>query len=143
MADLLKTEAEEWVEVSDGEGHTAALRHLATVRDGEKVYHVLGAFAPQEDGEGEGGLLLIREDATADGAHEYVVANDEGEVERVIGGFVMQALSLLTGGEIEQDGDLLEEAFEDAQDEDEADCGCGRTHAPGEFCVCGQEELLQ
>ena len=135
MTDLLKTEEEEWVEISDGEGHTAALRHLATVRDGEKTYHVLGAYAAQEDGEeGEGGFLLIREDATADGAQQYVVASDENEVERVIGSFVLHAIALFSAAQDE----------EEDEDEPRDVCGaCGEVHAPGEFCVCGQSELLQ
>ena len=142
MTDLLKTEEEEWVEISDGEGHTAALRHLATVRDGEKTYHVLGAFTPKGDGEeGEGGFLLIREDATADGAQEYVVASDENEVERVIGSFVLQAMALFAASQDEDD----EEDGVDWQDEmpETEMCPCGEMHAPGEFCVCGQSELLQ
>lgn len=138
MTDLLKTEEEEWVEISDGEGHTAALRHLATVRDGEKTYHVLGAFTPKGDGEeGEGGFLLIREDATADGAQEYVVASDENEVERVIGSFVLQAMALFAASQDEDDEE------EDLDLPDEERCACGEVHAPGEFCVCGQSELLQ
>lgn len=140
MTDLLKTDEEEWVEISDGEGHTAALRHLATVRDGEKTYHVLGAYAPQEDGdEGESGFLLIREDATADGAQEYVVASDESEVERVIGSFVMHALALFAASQDEDDEE--EDDLEDLPDAQR--CACGEVHAPGEFCVCGQSELLQ
>ena len=137
MTDLLKTEEEEWVEISDGEGHTAALRHLATVRDGEKTYHVLGAYAPQGDeGEGEGGFLLIREDATADGAQEYVVASDENEVERVIGNFVLHALAIFAASQDEEEDE--EEDLSDAER-----CACGEVHAPGEFCVCGVNGLLQ
>ena len=140
MRDLLKTDEEEGVEVSDSEGHTAALRHLATVRDGEKTYHVLGAFSPQEDGEGESGFLLIREDATADGAQQYVVASDEGEVERVIGSFVLHAVALFAASQDEEDEDEFE--WEDEPLEAPL-CPCGEAHAPGEFCVCGQSELLQ
>ena len=138
MTEFMNTEEEEWVEISDGEGHTAALRHLATVRDGEKTYHVLGAYASQENGdEQEGGFLLIREDATADGAQQYVVASDGNEVERVIGSFVLHAIALFAAAQDEEE----DEAYGEPQEAER--CACGEAHAPGEFCVCGQSELLQ
>lgn len=131
MAELLKTEGEEWVEISDGEGHTAAMRHLAAVRVGEKLYHVLGALAPADGGQGEGGLLLVREDDTADGAKEYVVTSDEQEIASVVGSFAARVAELAA---LDEDGD---EAEEDAL------CACGERHAPGEFCFCDDPELLQ
>lgn len=130
MADLIETDEDEWIEVSDGQGHKAALRHLAMIRDGSRIYHVLGAISPQEDGEGEGGLLLIREDPTADGAQEYVITNDEAEIERVIGSFVLHAMTAVS-------------VFEDGENEEEPTCACGQHHAPGEFCVCGDPQMLQ
>ena len=127
MAELFTTEEEEWVEISDGEGHKASLRHLATVRDGEKLYHVLGAFSSSDDG--EAGLLLVREDDTADGAKEYVVASDEKEIASVVGSFVLRAIELAVSEEDEEPEDGV--------------CACGARHAPGEFCVCDDPELLQ
>lgn len=133
MAELLKTEGEEWVEISDGEGHTAAMRHLAAVRVGEKLYHVLGAVAPADGRQEEGGLLLVREDDTADGAKEYVVTSDEQEIASVVGSFVMKAVELAALDEDEPGG----------EDEEDGVCACGECHAPGEFCFCDDPELLQ
>ena len=127
---MFETDEEEWVEISDGEGQTAALRHLAMVRDGEKTYHILGAFSQREDGEGEGGLLLVREDRAADGVQEYVLTSDENEVQRVIGGFVMHAMAVAAAS--------MEEEGEEA-----GLCPCGTTHAPGEFCFCDDPDMLQ
>ena len=135
MTEMFETEEEEWVEISDDEGRKAALRHLAMVRDGQKVYHILGAFAPKEDGEGEGGLLLVREDETADGAQEYVLTSDESEIERVIGGFVLHALALVAESEA-TDGEESEENAPQL-------CACGEYHAPGEFCYCDDPDMLQ
>lgn len=129
MSELFTGDDEEWIEISDAEGHKAALRHLAMIRDGAKIYHILGAFSSGEDGEDESGFLLIREDATADGAQEYVVASDEDEIERVVGGFVLHALSMFVAAQEDADDDVCE--------------ACGERHAPGEFCVCGDPELLQ
>lgn len=126
---MFKNDEEVWVEVSDAEGHTAALRHLATVHDGGRIYHILAAYEPKEDG--NGGLLLVREDTTADGAEEYVLASDEKEIERVIGGFIARAMALLN-------------AFaESDEDEDEPCPACGERHAPGEFCYCDDPDMLQ
>lgn len=135
MTEMFDTEEEEWVEISDDEGRKAALRHLAMVRDGQKVYHILGAFTPKEDGEGEGGLLLVREDETADGAQEYVLTSDESEVERVIGSFVLHALALVAESEETDD----EEGEESASHL----CACGEYHAPGEFCYCDDPDMIQ
>ena len=134
MAELFKIDEEEWVEISDDEGRTAALRHLAMVRDGEKTYHILGAYAPEDDGEGDGGLLLVREESTADGAQEYVLTSDETEVERVIGGFVMHALAMYAASEDEE---------EDGSENEPKLCACGAYHKSGEFCVCDDPDMLQ
>ena len=135
MTEMFETEEEEWVEISDDDGRKAALRHLAMVRDGQKVYHILGAFTPKGDGEGEGGLLLVREDETADGAQEYVLTSDESEVERVIGSFVLHALALAVASE------------ETDEEEGEQDglqlCACGEYHGPGEFCYCDDPDMIQ
>ena len=126
MTEMFETEEEEWVEISDDDGRKAALRHLAMVRDGQKVYHILGAFTPKGDVEGEGGLLLVREDETADGAQEYVLTSDESEVERVIGSFVLHTLALVTASEADDD--------EESEENRQQLCACGEYHAPGEFC---------
>lgn len=119
---------EEWVEISDAQGRKAALRHIATIRCGEKNYHVLGAI--REGDECEGGLLLVREDETVDGMQEYVVTNDESEIERVVSGFVSHVLAAHLPEILEQ--------------EPEVDAGtCGMRHKPWEFCYCDQPEYLQ
>lgn len=133
MDELFMDEDEEWIEISDDQGHRAALRHLAMIRDGSKVYHVLGAFSSLQDDEEdeEGGLFLIREDLAADGAQEYVVASDEEEIERVIGSVVLHAIALFAASQ------------EEEPEEAEPCSRCGQRHAPGEFCACGDPKLLQ
>lgn len=129
MRKRFKSENEEWVEISDGEGHTAALRHLAMIRDGSRIYHVLDAVSLKENEKEDGaGFLLVREDATADGAQEYVVANDESEIERVIASFIAHSLMLYYASK-ENEGSIL--------------TACNEFHAVGEFCICGIPELLQ
>ena len=141
MTELFEIDEEEWVEISDDEGRKAALRHLAMVRDGKKTYHILGAFTPRDDGDGESGLLLVREDETADGAQEYVLTSDESEVERVIGGFVMHTLALYAASEEEDEDEGR--ADEDEQEDGPALCACGAYHRPGELCVCDDPDMLQ
>ncbi|MDO5299100.1 MAG: DUF1292 domain-containing protein [Clostridia bacterium] len=127
MTNPFENEDEEWVEISDANGKKAALRHLATIRYGEKTYFVLGAIKESEDGDGEGGFLIVRQDETLDGAQQYVVASDEDEIESIVGDFVMHAiLSQLDAGQ-----------------EDDGTCSCGLPHVPGDFCCCGQPEYLQ
>lgn len=128
---------DEWVDVYDGEGKKASLRHLATVRIGGKTYMILGE---QEDFQEKGRLMLVREDQTVDGVTQYVVASEAAEVERVMGHFAMHLLM-----------DHLDELPPDIADElagmdidhlmDDAPCGC--SHRPGEFCYCGIERYLQ
>ena len=55
------------------------------------------------------------------------MAQDEDEIERVVGGFVVQR--------------ILRGIAEAGEEEESAPCG--GHHAPGEFCVCGDPELLQ
>lgn len=137
MTELFEIDEEEWVEISDDEGRKAALRHLAMVRDGKKTYHILGAYSPKEEGEGEGGLLIVREDETADGAQEYVLTSDEAEVERVIGGFVMHTLALAAASQEQDDEEQSEEENAPVL------CACGMIHKPGEFCICDDPDMLQ
>ena len=117
---------EEWVEICDASGRRSAMRHLATLSVSGKTYFVLGSV-DEEQGEPDG-LLLVREDETVDGVQEYVVADDEKEIEDVVGRFVAHTITR-----------IVEQAAEDAQ----ADCACGMKHAPGEFCACNEPELLQ
>ena len=120
---------DEWVEICDASGKRAAMRHLATLSVSGKTYFVLGSVS-QED---EGGLLLVREDETVDGVQEYVVADDESEIEDVVGRFVAHTLM-----------QIVENAMDDApEDEEDAPCLCGMKHAPGEFCFCDEADLLQ
>ena len=90
MTDLIDQEG--WVEIRDSDGHKAALRHLATIRHGEKTYFMLGAIQEEEDGTLEGGFLLVRAEQTPDGEPKYVVEQDREEIERVVNGLVMQTL---------------------------------------------------
>ena len=142
MGEVFEIDEDEWVEISDDEGRKAALRHLAMVRDGKKTYHILGAFAPRDDGDGEGGLLLVREDETADGAQQYVLTSDESEVERIIGGFVMHTLALYATSD-EEDGADEEQDYVDEQEDGPMLCACGAYHRPGEICVCDDPDMLQ
>lgn len=121
---------EEWVEISNIEGKTASLRHLATVKVEEKVYYILGAMREFE-GRTEKALMIIREDRTMDGALQHVIANDEHELEQVVAHLVGHALS-------EQ---LLNETAFDADDLIDSPCGC--RHLPGEFCYCDDPAYLQ
>ena len=69
----------------------------------------------------------MRQDCTPDGAQEYVVTEDENEIEQVFGQYVMETL-------LDEIGELSEE---------EATWPCGENHRAGEFCFCGQSEYLQ
>ena len=91
---------------------------------------MLGAVGRDEDE--PDGLLLVREDETVDGVQEYVVADDENEIEDVVGRFVAHTLM-----------SIIESAAEKAGQDDEGVCACGLRHAPGEFCVCDEADLLQ
>ena len=122
---------DEWVEICDIEGRRMSMRHLATMRLGEKTYILL------EDGReeipGEGAMMLVREDRTVDGAKEYVVSSDEQEIERVMGRFAAHLF------EMTMHDDLPEM---DAPDmEMPESCGCA--HQPGEFCYCDDPAYLQ
>jgi len=128
MADPFEREdEEELVEICDSDGKRAAMRHLATIGMGDRVYHVLGAL----DEEDEHGFLLIREERTSDGAQEYIVTNDEREIEHVIGRFIMESIM-----------HVISEAME-ADEWEDGISPCGMKHRPGEFCVCGQPDYLQ
>lgn len=119
---------DEWVEISDIDGKKASLRHLATVRVDDQVYHVLGSGNEEE--QDEKALMLIREDKTVDGANQYVIAGDEREVERVVAHFVLNVIK----------AHLESDVFMPDDEEIEA-CGC--RHRAGEFCFCDDPAYLQ
>ena len=125
MTDPFETE-EEWVELCDSNGKRASMRHLATISFSGKVYHVLGSAEEDE----ENGLLLVREDRTVDGVQEYVIAEDEHEIEDVVGRFVMHSVMR-----------MIERTMQETSEGQI--CPCGMTHRPGEFCVCDDPEYLQ
>ena len=130
MTDPFENEDEEWVEICDSTGKRSAMRHLATISLGGKTYFVLGALREDSAGESEEGLLLVREDHTVDGMQEYVIAEDESEIENVVGHFVSHAILHM----IEQT------VCEGISDED---CPCGARHRPGDFCYCDDPDYLQ
>ncbi len=118
----------EWVEISDASGNRAALRHLGTVKFNDKKYYVLGAVKLNDDGEDEGGFVLVRQDQIGDGAQQYVITSDETEVENVIGRFIMNEIISQFGA---------------APYEDDGMCHCGLPHESGAFCYCDDPEFLQ
>ena len=118
----------ELVEISDAEGNRAEMRRLATVEYSGKLYHILGAVQENEtDDFSDDGLVLVRQDCTPDGADEYVITEDEREIEQVVGRYVIES--------------LLDEIGEVSEGEET--WPCGENHRPGEFCYCGQNEYLQ
>lgn len=129
MTDPLKNEEEneEWVEISDGQGRKAALRHISAIHCGEKNYHLLGAVR-EGDGD-EGGLLLVREDHTNDGKREYVVVHDDEEIGDVLNSLLSQVLSVFHA-------ECL------GMEPEEAPCGVHH-HGAWEFCFCDEPEYLQ
>jgi len=118
---------DDWVEISDINGHKASLRHLATIRVDNRVYHVLGAV--KSDNPQEKALMLIREDKTVDGAEQYVITGDEHEIERVIAQVVLHAI------EAAIDNESIPEKEENGP--------CRYRHLPGEFCYCDDPLYLQ
>ena len=119
---------DDWVEISDSHGHTASLRHLATIRFGEKTYSVLSALRGDGD---QLALMLVREEQTVDGASEYVLVGDEQEAEQVVERFVSRIVT----------EHLLEALSEGLQEDDVEACGC--RHRAGEFCYCDDPQYLQ
>ena len=61
------------------------------------------------------------------GEDEYVITEDEREIEQVVGRYVIESLL-----------DEIEEVSEG-----EETWPCGENHRAGEFCFCGQSEYLQ
>ena len=127
MTDLLNDEID-LVVISDAEGKTAEMRHLATVEYSGKLYHILGSIQEDEADEFmEDELVLVRQDSTPDGADEYVITDDDHEIEQVFGQYVISSI-------LDEIGELSE---------GEETWPCGENHRPGEFCYCGQNEYLQ
>lgn len=123
---------DEWVEICDIEGRRMSMRHLATMRLGEKTYILLDDGSEIERGEGM--LMLVREDRTVDGAKEYVVSNDEKEIERVMGRFAAHLFEM-----------TMKDGMEELPPMDAAELteACGCEHRPGEFCYCDDPAYLQ
>ena len=130
MTDPFEHDDAEWVEICDADGKRSSMRLLATIGFAGKNYYLLGAQQEREDGEEEQGLLLLREDQTIDGAQEYVIADDESEVESVVGRFVMQSIMQMVTSAV-------------AEGYNPEDCPCGEEHQPNEFCYCGNPDYLQ
>ena len=130
MTDPFEHDDAEWVEICDGNGKRSSMRLLATIGFAGKNYFILGALHENEDGETEHGLLLLREDQTIDGAQEYVVADDESEIENVVGRFVMQSIVK-----------MVETTMTEVSEEET--CPCGIKHGPDEFCFCDNPDYLQ
>ena len=61
------------------------------------------------------------------GEDEYVITEDEREIEQVVGRYVIES--------------LLDEIGEVSEGEET--WPCGENHRPGDFCYCGQTEYLQ
>ena len=95
MTDWLSDEFE-LVEISDASGRKVEMCYLATVEYSGKLYHILGTVHEDEADEQmeNDRLLLVRQDCTPDGAQEYVVTEDENEIEQVFGQYVMETLAL-------------------------------------------------
>ena len=119
-----------WFEVSDEEGHTAALRPIATVVSGGKVYSLMGAIRQGDTGESEGGLVLVRQNTLLhrEGTR-YEVVGDEQETEQVM-------------------SCMMEALLKEAETADSAEMPLLQTISPlagslREFSICDQEDMIQ
>ena len=130
MSILNRNEEIGWFEVSDEEGRVAALRPIATVVYSGKVYSMMGAIRMNEHGEGEGGLVLVRQSSLLNSeGTRYEVVSDNAEIEHVMGQ-VMAAL-------------LTETSQPDFAVGEDAEAACGEEHGPLELCYCDNERYLQ
>ncbi len=118
-----------WFEVSDEDGHTAALRPIATIVSDGKVYSLMGAIRQSETGESEGGIVLVRQTTLLhrEGTR-YEVVGDEQETERVMER-VMEA--------------LMEDAENEAPVLPSLPVLLSASGKPREFNICDQADLLQ
>ena len=130
MTDPFELDDAELVEICDADGKRSSMRLLATIGFAGKNYYILGAEREDDENGSERGLLLLREDETIDGAQEYVIADDETEIENVVGRFVMQSIMSM----------VTQSLHESAE---EKPCPCGMKHSAGEFCVCDNPDYLQ
>ena len=130
MTDPFEHDDAEWVEICDADGKRSSKRLLATIGFAGKNYFILDALRENDDGDAEHGLLLLREDQTIDGAQEYIIADDDAEIENVVGRFVMQSIVK-----------MVERTMAEASTDE--GCPCGIKHAPDEFCFCDNPDYLQ
>ena len=130
MTDPFEHDDAEWVEICDADGKRSSMRLLATIGFAGKNYFILDALRENDDGDAEHGLLLLREDQTIDGAQEYIIADDDAEIENVVGRFVMQSIVK-----------MVERTMAEASTDEGSPCGI--KHAPDEFCFCDNPDYLQ
>ena len=69
--------------------------------------------------------MLVRQDCTPDGADEYVITEDEREIEQVVGRYVIES--------------LLDEIGEVSEGEET--WPCGENHRPGNFVIAGKTSI--
>ena len=118
-----------WFEVSDENGQTTVMRPIATIVSNGRVYSLMGAVRTNEQGEDEGGLVLVRQSSLLhkEGTR-YEVVGDEGEVERVMSRVMAALLSQMQQG---------------ADQPANSDREQPRASSPREFSVCDMDEFLQ
>lgn len=128
--------SDEWVELSDGEGNKAHIRHVATIEQGETTYLVIGAVRESEEGTVRSGFVLVREVKVSEDSADYIVEQDLEAIERVVSDDVAQTI-------LEQIQEAYEEKLEEMDDLEDDLPACGMAHGPREFCFCGRPEFLQ
>ena len=120
---------DEAIDSVDEEREHPVFQQLAKLKVGSKIYMILGAEQKTEDEHlRQIRLLLVRRDDEDENVREYVVCDDEKEIEDVVELFVAESLQ-----------SIARQAVQEAGDTD----GCILEHAPGEFCYCGMPEYLQ
>ena len=130
--ELFESTGNGWIEVRDEDGHKAALKPIATLAYEGSVYSLMGAIRINENGENEGGLVLLRQNRLRhDEGTRYEVVGDESEIENVMGR--MMGTLLFETGEEDALPDLMGSLMN----------SCGRSHSYREFCYCDMEEYLQ
>lgn len=133
MLNLFGTD-EEWVEIQDDEGRPTAMRHLATIEFQERLYHLLCAVRENNATQGEAGLLLIREEISADGTKRLLMMQDDEEITRMLGGFMLHTILERASSQEPSSEFSLDEMKKPS---------CGHAHAPDEFCYCDDPRFLQ
>lgn len=122
---------DDWLEVSDIDGHRAAMKRIGSVQLDGETYLILGAVKESSTGEPEGGILVVREKLMQGNQQAYVVEHSREKIERIVGTFIMRTIS---------EHMVQEEEFADMPDEF---FNCGMQHAHGEFCFCNDPQYLQ